>query len=171
MGCGNSLLTEELYDEGYEKIVNIDNSSTVIDQMRERNSGLRPAMKWTVMDATKMTFGDSEFDCAIDKSLMDTLMCQDDGANVCYRFFKEVERVLAEDGVLNCDPRVYFCVSFSPPKAREGCFDFLSSLGFEIQIFELPLENSLNLFTSESDFVYVCKKCGLDAKLDLMSLD
>lgn len=35
-GCGNSRLTEEMFDEGYSTITNIDVSSVVIDQMMSR---------------------------------------------------------------------------------------------------------------------------------------
>ena len=37
LGCGNSLLSENMYDEGYEYIYNIDISHVVIEQMSKRN--------------------------------------------------------------------------------------------------------------------------------------
>ena len=37
IGCGNAPMSEDMYDEGYELIHNIDISSVVIKQMRERN--------------------------------------------------------------------------------------------------------------------------------------
>ena len=36
IGCGNSRLCEEMIQEGYEGIVNIDISSVVIQQMTEK---------------------------------------------------------------------------------------------------------------------------------------
>ncbi|CAJ1432247.1 unnamed protein product [Effrenium voratum] len=50
VGCGNSLLSEEMYDNGYHNIVNIDCSSVVIALMKERNAS-RPSMAWQEMDA------------------------------------------------------------------------------------------------------------------------
>merc|ERR1712232_810387 len=45
LGCGNSLLTERMYDDGYLNIVNADTSSIVIAQMIARNAK-RPEMRW-----------------------------------------------------------------------------------------------------------------------------
>ena len=38
LGCGNSILPEEMYDNGYRNIFNIDISQTVIEFMQKRNS-------------------------------------------------------------------------------------------------------------------------------------
>ena len=34
LGCGNSKLSEQMYDAGYHEILNIDISESVIEQMR-----------------------------------------------------------------------------------------------------------------------------------------
>ena len=49
LGCGNALMSEHMYDAGYRNIVNIDISSVVIENMRERNKE-RSLMTWEVMD-------------------------------------------------------------------------------------------------------------------------
>jgi hypothetical protein len=68
VGCGNSRLSEDLYDDGYEKITNIDTcklvrkfqgrvrvqdsclvATQVIMMMREKYRD-RPTMKWEVKD-------------------------------------------------------------------------------------------------------------------------
>ena len=36
VGCGNSTMSEEMYNDGYENITNIDFSSKAISQMEER---------------------------------------------------------------------------------------------------------------------------------------
>ena len=38
LGCGNAEMSQEMYDDGYKNITNIDISSTVIEQMKERNN-------------------------------------------------------------------------------------------------------------------------------------
>lgn len=53
-GCGNSKLSEYLYDDGFVNITNIDFSKVVISDMLRRNIRLRPGMKWRVMDMTNM---------------------------------------------------------------------------------------------------------------------
>jgi len=53
-GCGNSRLSEHLYDAGFHGITNIDFSKVVISDMLRRNIRGRPDMRWRVMDMTQM---------------------------------------------------------------------------------------------------------------------
>ena len=46
IGCGNSILSEEMYDAGFTDITNIDISSVVIEQMRDRSKETRPLMSY-----------------------------------------------------------------------------------------------------------------------------
>lgn len=55
LGCGNSRLSEDLYDLGYHGLVNIDISDVVINQMKERNKGKRGDMQFIKMDMLKVT--------------------------------------------------------------------------------------------------------------------
>ena len=78
LGCGNADFSEDLYDDGYTNVVNVDISSVVIGQMQDRNLE-RPLMEWKVMDVTDMSeFESNSFDIAIDKSTIDALLCGDD---------------------------------------------------------------------------------------------
>lgn len=53
--CGNSRLSEHLYDDAALKdITNIDFSKVVISDMLRRNVRQRPEMRWRVMDITTM---------------------------------------------------------------------------------------------------------------------
>lgn len=54
VGCGNSKLSEDLYDLSYHHIHNIDISEPVIRHMTERNVKKRPNMSFTKMDATQV---------------------------------------------------------------------------------------------------------------------
>ncbi|KAJ6614176.1 S-adenosyl-L-methionine-dependent methyltransferase [Mycena sp. CBHHK59/15] len=74
LGCGNSTLSQDMYGDGYMNIVNTDYSSVVIEQMRRRHQGLRPAMEWHEMDVRDLKFEDQSFDVAIDKGTMDAMM-------------------------------------------------------------------------------------------------
>ncbi|KAI3459688.1 hypothetical protein Pfo_016351 [Paulownia fortunei] len=53
-GCGNSRLSEHLYDAGFTNIINVDFSNVVISDMLRRNVRERPLMKWRVMDMTSL---------------------------------------------------------------------------------------------------------------------
>ena len=54
IGCGNSQLSEDLYDVGYRQLVNIDISDVVIRQMKERNREVRAEMEFVKMDMLKV---------------------------------------------------------------------------------------------------------------------
>ncbi|KAJ6592328.1 S-adenosyl-L-methionine-dependent methyltransferase [Mycena vulgaris] len=76
LGCGNSTLSQDMYDDGYTKIVNTDYSRVVIEQMRARHSVLRPGMEWLEMDVRDLDFADDAFDVAIDKVTMDGMISE-----------------------------------------------------------------------------------------------
>lgn len=78
LGCGNSLLAEELYDRGFKSVHNNDISFEVIKQMQERNAEKRPELVWEVMDVREMTYDSNFFDIIIDKSTIDALLCGDE---------------------------------------------------------------------------------------------
>ena len=50
IGCGNSKLSADIYDVGYNNIVNIDISDVVVRQMSQMHSKERPDMKFLKMD-------------------------------------------------------------------------------------------------------------------------
>lgn len=83
VGCGNSKLSQQMYEAGYKNIINIDISPSVIAQMTEKF----PHMIWEVMDGTNMTYKDHTFDCIIDKGTLDALIA---GKNfeICYDLMK-----------------------------------------------------------------------------------
>ncbi|KAI0035330.1 S-adenosyl-L-methionine-dependent methyltransferase [Vararia minispora EC-137] len=74
LGCGNSTLSEDMYDNGYKNIVNIDYSPVVISQMSSRHRGRRPEMECKFMDIRDLQFEDGSFDVAVDKGTMDAMM-------------------------------------------------------------------------------------------------
>jgi hypothetical protein len=48
VGCGNSKLSEEMYEDGYTDILNIDISDVVIEKMKEHYQEKCPLMQWEV---------------------------------------------------------------------------------------------------------------------------
>lgn len=78
VGCGNSKLSEQMYDDGYRTIVNIDISQTVIDQMKETYDKKGKKMEWVAMDATNMQFDSEVFDVVLDKGTLDAVICGKD---------------------------------------------------------------------------------------------
>ena len=75
LGCGNSILVEDMYDEGYKQVWNMDISEVCIHQMHNRNLKARPELKWDVMDCRDLKYEDNFFDLIVDKSTIDALLC------------------------------------------------------------------------------------------------
>ncbi|XP_040840190.1 eEF1A lysine and N-terminal methyltransferase isoform X3 [Ochotona curzoniae] len=93
IGCGNSELSEQLYDVGYQDIVSIDISESAIKQMRERNATRRPQMSFLRMDMTQMDFPSASFQVVLDKGTLDAVLT-DEGEKT----LQQVDRMLAEVG-------------------------------------------------------------------------
>ncbi|EPS39315.1 hypothetical protein H072_6892 [Dactylellina haptotyla CBS 200.50] len=65
LGCGNSLMSPKMHEEGYRNIANIDFSKVIIDKMTEKY----PEQTWKVADVRETGYSDDHFDRAIDKVL------------------------------------------------------------------------------------------------------
>ncbi|XVF29077.1 hypothetical protein REPUB_Repub15cG0088900 [Reevesia pubescens] len=101
-GCGNSRLSEHLYDAGLEDITNIDFSKVVISDMLRRNIRDRPKMRWRVIDMTQMQFTDGTFNVVLDKGGLDALMEPELGPQLGNQYLSEVKRVLKPRGKFIC---------------------------------------------------------------------
>ncbi|XP_024026102.1 methyltransferase-like protein 13 [Morus notabilis] len=101
-GCGNSRLSEHLYDAGFRGVTNIDFSKVVISDMLRRNVRLRPGMRWRVMDMTKMQFEAETFNVVLDKGGLDALMEPELGPDLGNQYLSEVKRVLKSGGKFIC---------------------------------------------------------------------
>eukprot|EP00744_Colponema_vietnamica_P006587 GILI01009551.1.p1 GENE.GILI01009551.1~~GILI01009551.1.p1 ORF type:complete len:225 (+),score=68.14 GILI01009551.1:68-742(+) len=110
VGCGNSRLSPQLYDNGYHTITNIDISEVVIQQMKTRYKEL-DRMEWLKMDAMRMEFPDSSFDVIIDKGTVDSLLCGSNSFHNVYQMNKNVARVLKKGGR-------YIVITYGMPDTR-----------------------------------------------------
>ena len=82
VGCGNSRLSEELYEDGFEDITNIDFSTKVISQIEEKNKSKYPKMTFKIMDVLDMQeIQTGSFNVAIDKGTLDSILCGDNSGN------------------------------------------------------------------------------------------
>ncbi|KDQ61339.1 hypothetical protein JAAARDRAFT_54716 [Jaapia argillacea MUCL 33604] len=135
LGCGNSKLSEDMYEDGYRNIVNIDYSAVVIDQMRHRHAD-KLEMEWHEMDVRRIEFAADSFDVAIDKGTMDAMMTSkadvwDPPPQVvedCTREVDEVHRVLRKG------TGTFLYLTFGQPHFRRR---FLKRPGTNLEIREL----------------------------------
>ncbi|GMH41376.1 hypothetical protein BSKO_09286 [Bryopsis sp. KO-2023] len=109
VGCGNSEMSAEMYDDGVQEITNIDFSKVVVREMLLKNVRERPKMKWLVMDMTETKFDDGSFSVVFDKGGLDALMGEENEASE-----KAGGKLLAEVArILNPATGVYICVTLA----------------------------------------------------------
>lgn len=98
-GCGNAPFSAHMYEDGYENQINIDTSTEAIKKMLELHSESCPKAEWLIKDATATGYPDEHFDAVVDKSLIDTTVCGQDGEALTHRFVKEMHRILKTNGI------------------------------------------------------------------------
>ena len=132
LGCGNSKLSEDMYDNGYKNIVNIDISNVVIEFMKERNKESRPDMKWIEMDGLDLDFLENSFDVVLDKSTLDAVLCGEMSFINSAVMLKEIQRVLKVGGV-------YLAISYGAPESRVFHLE-REHLSFELNCYLLSMD-------------------------------
>ncbi|XP_062584917.1 eEF1A lysine and N-terminal methyltransferase-like [Saccostrea cucullata] len=144
IGCGNSVLSENLYDVGHHDITNIDISDVVVRQMIDRNKAQRPDMKYIKMDALNMDFEDSSFSVVLDKGTLDALMVDDSDAVT-----KDIDKMFSEIGrVLKLGGR-YICISLMQDHILNKTLQYFPEVGWPVRIHKIETENSEN---TDKDF-------------------
>ncbi|XP_027468070.1 eEF1A lysine and N-terminal methyltransferase isoform X2 [Zalophus californianus] len=132
IGCGNSELSEQLYDVGYQDIVNIDISEVVIKQMKERNASRRPQMSFLKMDMTQMEFPDASFQVVLDKGTLDAVLTDEEEKTL-----HQVDRMLAEVGrVLQVGGR-YLCISLAQAHILKKAVGHFSREGWMVRVHQV----------------------------------
>uniref|UniRef100_A0A8R1IB47 Methyltranfer_dom domain-containing protein n=1 Tax=Caenorhabditis japonica TaxID=281687 RepID=A0A8R1IB47_CAEJA len=118
LGCGNSELATQLYDNGFHQIHSIDVEPSVIS-MQTRKNKERPGMSFSVGDASNLEMADGAHTVIIDKGTLDALLppsASDADKATVTRMFDEVHRVLASGGR-------YIIVTLAQPHITEYWID------------------------------------------------
>ena len=147
VGCGNSELSENMYDNGYLNIYNIDISQKVINLMTERSKN-RPGIIYKVMDVCDIKYENNFFDLIIDKSTMDALSCGYYYYINIAKMLKEIQRVLKVGGY-------YMMVSYEEPESRMIHLN-RKFLKFKIDI--LKIEQKGEKGKDNYNYIYLCQK-------------
>lgn len=128
VGCGNSKLSQDLYDVGCHQITNIDISPLVIQQMNDANK-TRPKMTYVHMDATQMRFSDDQFSVVLDKGTLDALYTDDTDETraIVTKYLCEISRVLRTGGR-------YVCISLLQEHIVRRLVDFFPPLHYMFRV-------------------------------------
>ncbi|KYQ89160.1 hypothetical protein DLAC_10405 [Tieghemostelium lacteum] len=141
VGCGNSLLSEDMANDGYKTILNCDISSVVIEQCKERFSSNK-ALTYEVQNILQTDYKDSQFDAVIDKGTFDTIMCGDNSQMNAIKMCREIYRILKPGGV-------YIMISYGRPKDRTYYIEFCN--------WEIILEPGEIPKSSNTHYIYICR--------------
>lgn len=152
MGCGNSELSEQLYDVGYRQLTNIDISETVVSHMNQRNAERRPGLTFQLIDATQTGYEDCSYQVVLDKGTLDAMASEKEGA-LAKKMLTEITRVLAVGGR-------YVCVTLAQENVVRLGVEYFSDAGWAIRLHCVTKEEDQD---SESTFalpvfVLVCTK-------------
>ncbi|KAL8027080.1 hypothetical protein ABFX02_14G072600 [Erythranthe guttata] len=147
--CGNSRLSENLYDDGFRNIINVDFSKVVISAMMKRNLRGRPAMKWRVMDITSIQFENGTFDAIVDKGGLDALMESELDSRSGILYISEVKRLLKAGGK-------YICLTLAEPHVL-GLLFRKFRFGWKVNLYAIAQEPSSGT-TKQHTFMLVAEK-------------
>uniref|UniRef100_A0A7R9U186 Methyltransferase domain-containing protein n=1 Tax=Pinguiococcus pyrenoidosus TaxID=172671 RepID=A0A7R9U186_9STRA len=151
VGCGSSRLSEDMAADGYDEIVNIDVSETIVRVMQERAQN----MSFYVMDMRKLEFTDEEYDAVIDKGTLDTLLCMETAAEDAKQGLMEISRVLKPQGV-------YFMVSYGAPDTRLPYLED-GDLSWSVSVHKVEKpEAAIAKGKPGYHYIYICQKGGLE---------
>merc|ERR1712028_113470 len=114
VGCGNSRLSEEMYEDNIKDITNIDISDTCIVDMKKRCVAMED-MRWHTMDVLKLPFNEGAFEAVIDKGTMDSILCGEGSTKNVAVMCKHISRVLKPGGA-------YIVVLYGQPDYRMNYF-------------------------------------------------
>ncbi|MFS7998774.1 putative endothelin-converting enzyme 1 [Helianthus anomalus] len=125
LGCGNSQLSDELYNEGITNITCIDLSSVAVEKMQKRlfSKGYK-GVKVLEGDMLNLSFADESFDVVIEKGTMDVLFVDSgdpwnprpEAVNNAMAMLQGVHRVLKPSGI-------FISIAFGQPHFRRPLFN------------------------------------------------
>uniref|UniRef100_A0A4W5NUF5 eEF1A lysine and N-terminal methyltransferase n=1 Tax=Hucho hucho TaxID=62062 RepID=A0A4W5NUF5_9TELE len=151
VGCGNSELSEQLYDVGYRHLTNIDISETVVNHMNQKNAKQRPDLTFQTVDATQTPYEDGSYHVALDKGTLDAMASQEEGA-LAGRMLAEVGRVLGIGGR-------YVCVTLAQESVIKLAVEHFIQVGWAVRLHCLGDSESQEVSSFALPvFVLVCTK-------------
>lgn len=158
VGAGNSRLTEDMYEDGYQAISNIDISKVCIDSMAEKYKD-KTGLTWQYMNCMQLDFPDENFDVVMDKGTIDSILCGEGSTANSAKMMNEISRALKPMGV-------YFCISYGVPENRLSYLEN-EEYKWKVTVHTVPKPTVSAAAAPEAKegsnmhYIYVCQK-GVD---------
>lgn len=134
VGCGNSEISEDMVKDGYTDIVNIDNSTVVIEAMQKKYENMAQ-LKYLTLDVLDLSsFDNCSFDSVIDKGTLDAIMCVVGGPYNVGLMIAELSRVLKPGGV-------YMLITTGNPQSRFPLLN-TNTFGWHVTLYIIPQPDS-----------------------------
>lgn len=156
VGAGNSRLSEEMHDEGFTNITNIDTSMVAVKAMQDKYRD-KEGMVYAHMDVKQMDLQDKTFDLVLDKGCMDSILCGEASTLNVQKALGEVARVLNSRGV-------FICISHGQPSYRLTYMQ-RPEFGWEVRVHTVEKPrmgmsgSALNVEEKDNvHYIYVCVK-------------
>ncbi|CAI5732256.1 unnamed protein product [Peronospora destructor] len=154
-GAGNSRLSEEMVNDDYQKVMNVDVSEIVIQQMAAKYKDQAEKLQWQKMNMCSLEFANETYDAVVDKSTMDSILCGEGSTANVSKMCQEIYRVLKPNGV-------YFIVSHGVPDNRLGYLEN-KEMQWKVTVHTVPKPTVSAVHVSDADanavhYIYVCQK-------------
>ncbi|XP_077998167.1 EEF1A lysine methyltransferase 4-like [Glandiceps talaboti] len=125
LGCGNSNLSKEMYDDGYHNIVNTDYSPVCIQKMMDKYSNC-PGMTWEVMDIRELKYPQDSFDVVLEKGTIDALLVDEkDPWNISQETKDLVDQALIETSRVLKQNGKFISIAFGQPHFRKPLYAYV----------------------------------------------
>lgn len=148
-------LSEDMYEDGYKSIANIDISKVVVEQMISK-LGDKSGLTWKQMDATALDFPDENFDAVIIKGTMDAILCGEGSTTNVAKMCAEISRVMKPNSV-------FVVVSYGIPENRLSYLEN-TEYNWKVEVVTVPKPTVSAASVPESKdansvhYIYVCTK-------------
>lgn len=150
-----------MYSDGYEDITAADISRVVLAQLKVRCEGME-GIKFFQGTMCDTNLPEGSIDAIIDKALLDSLICGQNGATDVAAYVVEVERLLSNTGV-------FIVVSHGNPEQRLPYLEqydidepHYTPWVVEVQALQKPLQYEDEVLDPEDldslYFIYICTK-------------
>ena len=120
VGCGNSLMCNDMLSFDFNFIYNIDISTNLIKKLKKKYENNNKLI-FEIMDCQELQYENDFFDLIIEKGTIDALYYYLNYKNLILNFLNEIERTLK----LNCK---FISISFANPKQRDLIVNFNSKI-------------------------------------------